>query len=210
MTVIDWYFDFVSPFAYLQGERLARDYPDIVLRPVPIVLGAVLSHWGTVGPAELPAKRRCTYRMVLWQARQLGIVTRFPPSHPFNSLAALRLALAAGSTLAAVTTIYRHVWRDGLAGDTPEALASVAAMLGIDDVATALADPAVKARLRDNTEQALARGVFGAPTLMVGDELFWGLDATDMAVAAMRDPALLAREGIDQADQVPIGVQRQR
>lgn len=210
MTTADWYFDFVSPFAWLQWELLQRDHPDVPTRPLPIVLGAVLSHWGTVGPAELPAKRRFTYRMVLWQARQLGIATRFPSTHPFNSLAAQRLVIAAGSTAEAVSAIYRHIWRDGLAGDTAHALAPVARALGIDDVEAALADPAVKAQLRSNTEQAIARGVFGAPTLVVGDELFWGLDATGMAVAALRDPGLLAREGIGQADDIPVGVQRAR
>lgn len=210
MSSVDLYFDFVSPFAWLQWERLLRDYPEVPLKPVPIVLGAVLSHWGTVGPAELPAKRRLTYRMVLWQARQLGIATRFPPAHPFNSIAAQRLAIAAGNSAEAVTAIYRHIWRDGLAGDTAQSLASVAATLGIDDVEATLFDPAVKSSLRTNTEQAIARGVFGVPTIMVGDELFWGLDATDMAIAAWRDPGLLSREGIDRADELPVGIERRR
>ncbi len=210
MNPADWYFDFVSPFAYLQWALLQRDHPDVPLTPVPVVLGAVLSHWGTVGPAELPSKRRFTYRMVLWQARQLGIATRFPPAHPFNSLAALRLSIAAGNRAEAVTAIYRHIWHDGKVGDTAQSLAPVAHALGIDDVEAALADPGVKAQLRDNTERAIARGVFGAPTLMVGDELFWGLDATDMAVATWREPGVLSREGIDLADALPVGVQRQR
>lgn len=210
MNTVDWYFDFVSPFAWLQWERLHRDHPQVPLKPVPVVLGAILSHWGTMGPAELPDKRRFTYRMVLWQARQLGIPTRFPPAHPFNSLAAQRLAIAAANTAEAITAIYRHIWRDGLSGDTAESLAPVAVAIGIDDVESAVADAAVKTQLRDNTAQAIARGVFGAPTLIVGDELFWGLDATDMAVAAWHEPGLLSREGFNEADELPIGVQRQR
>jgi 2-hydroxychromene-2-carboxylate isomerase len=210
MTPIDWYFDFVSPFAYLQLELLRREHPGVTLRPVPVVLGAILSHWGTIGPAELPTKRTFTYRFVLWQSRQLDIPLRFPPAHPFNSLAALRLAVATGAGIEAVTTIYRHIWRDGNAADTPESLASVAASLGIDDVATALADPSVKTILRANTEQAIARGVFGVPTLMAGDALFWGLDATGMALAVQVEPELLSPEAIGAADELPIGVQRAR
>ena len=60
MTPTDWYFDFVSPFAYLQLELLRREHPGVTLRPVPVVLGAILSHWGTIGPAELPTIRTFT------------------------------------------------------------------------------------------------------------------------------------------------------
>ena len=90
-----WYFDFISPFAYLQWRRLRSDHADIALNPKPVLLAAILNHVGQLGPAEIPQKRRHTYRIVLWQARQAGIPLRFPPAHPFNPLPALRLCLAA-------------------------------------------------------------------------------------------------------------------
>ena len=88
----DWYFDFISPFAYLQWMVLRRDHADLDINPKPLLFAGLLKHWGQLGPAELPGKRVHTYRLVLWQARQMGIALRFPPAHPFNPLPALRLA----------------------------------------------------------------------------------------------------------------------
>ena len=73
---LDWYFDFISPFAYLQWRRLRRDHPEVALNPKPLLFAAILNHVGQLGPAEIPQKRRHTYRIVLWQARAAGI----PPS----------------------------------------------------------------------------------------------------------------------------------
>ena len=77
-----WYFDFVSPFAYLHWQQLKvmPQFKSIV--PVPIAFGAVLHHLGNLGPAEIPAKRVFTYRQALWQARSAGVTLRFPPGHP--------------------------------------------------------------------------------------------------------------------------------
>ena len=192
-----WYFDFISPFAYLQWRRLHRDHPQVAvdLQPRPVLLAGLLQHWGTVGPAEIEPKRRFTYRFVLWQARQWSIPLTFPPAHPFNPLPALRLAIAADCTPLAVTTIFDHLWRDGRAGDTLEALAPVAAALGIADPAAAIASDAVKTRLRRHGEMAIAAGVFGVPTLVGGGEAFWGVDATAMALDWLRDP-----DGFDDPD----------
>ena len=89
-----WYFDFISPFAYLQWRRL-RDERRLALEPVPILFAAVLDHVGQKGPAEIPGKRTFTYRFVHWQARRAGVPLRFPPAHPFNPMAALRLCSGA-------------------------------------------------------------------------------------------------------------------
>jgi len=175
-----WYFDFISPFAYLQLHRIAALRERIEIIPKPIVFGALLKHHGQLGPAEIPGKRAFTYRFVQWQAEHEGIALRFPPAHPFNPLAALRLCIAAGSNWTAVSAIFEHLWRDGRNGDSADDLAAVAATLGIADVATAIAAEAVKTELRTNTEAAIAAGVFGVPTLQVDDLLFWGTDATPM------------------------------
>lgn len=183
-----WYFDFISPFAWLQWNQLGALRGRLQIRPVPVVLGALLAHFENKGPAEIPGKRDFTYRFVHWQARRAGVPLRFPPAHPFNPLAALRLAVALEARDAAVDAIFREVWEHGRAVDSVEAVAPLAARLGVDDVAATLASPAIKDRLRANTEAAIAAGVFGVPTLAVGDRLFWGNDATPMLVDWLDHP----------------------
>jgi len=206
----DWYFDFISPFAYLQWRRLCRDFPDLAARlnPKPVLLAGLLNHWGQLGPAELPGKRRHTYRMVLWQARQLAIPLRFPPAHPFNPLPSLRLCLAAPDRAAATDAIFRHLWEDGRSGDSAEALTPVAQALGIADPAAAMADPAVKQQLADNGVAAIALDIFGVPTTVVDNQLFWGNDATEMLQAYLRDRTLFDDEQMRRVDTIPAAVHR--
>jgi 2-hydroxychromene-2-carboxylate isomerase len=206
---LDWYFDFISPFAYLQWRRLREGHADVALNPKPVLFAAILDHVGQLGPAEIPQKRRHTYRIVLWQAREAGIPLHFPPAHPFNPLPALRLCLAAPDRMAAIDAIFAHIWERGLQGDSIGALADVADSLGIDDPAAAIARDEVKRELLANGEEAKALGVFGVPTLRVRDELFWGNDATELALAYARDPAALDAE-MRRVDQLPEAVQRRR
>ncbi len=206
---LDWYFDFISPFAYLQWRRLRRDHADVALNPKPLLFAAILNHVGQLGPAEIPQKRRHTYRIVLWQARELGIPLHFPPAHPFNPLPALRLCLAAPDRMRAIDAIFAHLWERGLQGDSIDALADVARSLGIADPAAAIARDEVKRELLANGEEAMALGVFGVPTLRVRDELFWGNDATELALAYARDPAVLDAE-MRRVDALPEAIQRKR
>ena len=205
---LDWYFDFISPFAYLQWRRLRRDHPEVALNPKPLLFAAILNHVGQLGPAEIPQKRRHTYRIVLWQARAAGIPLHFPPAHPFNPLPALRLCLAAPDRMQAIDAIFAHIWEHGRLADSIEALADVAASLGIDDPA-AIARDEVKRELLANGEEAMALSVFGVPTLRVRDELFWGNDATELALAFARDPGTLDAE-MRRVDAIPEAVQRRR
>lgn len=206
---LDWYFDFISPFAYLQWRRLRRDHADVALNPKPLLFAALLNHHGQLGPAEIPQKRRHTYRIALWQARELGIPLVFPPAHPFNPLPALRLCLAAPDRNAAIDALFAHLWERGLQGDSVETLAAVARALGIDDTATAIARDEVKRELQANGEEAIRLGVFGVPTLKVRGELFWGNDATGLALAYARDPAILDAE-MRRVDDLPEAIQRRR
>lgn len=201
-----WYFDFISPFAYLQWRKLQPLIHEHVIRPVPILFAAVLDAIGQRGPAEIPAKRTFTYRHVLWQAREAGVPLRFPPAHPFNPLHALRLCVATNSSPEAIDAIFSRIWAEGAPGDSPDVLAELAARLGTS--ADALAAPEVKAALRANTEQAIAAGVFGVPTLALGKSLFWGNDAHAFAIAVLRDPALLDEAEMRRLAELPIGVQR--
>ncbi len=200
-----WYFDFISPFAYLHWPKVKAMLDERAIELVPVVFAAVLAARGQKGPAEIPGKREFTYRHVLWQARREGVTLRFPPAHPFNPIAALRLCVAAGSTPQAIDAIFDWIWARGEAGDSIEALAPVAAALGIDAAAI---DEASKRALRANTDAALAAGVFGVPTLAFDGQLFWGFDAHDFALAALRDPGVLADAEMQRAATLPMGVSR--
>ena len=205
-----WYFDFISPYSYLQLERVRQWRSRIDITPVPVAFGAILNHLGSVGPAETPGKREFTYRIVQWQAEQAGIVLRFPPAHPFNPLAALRLCVAAGNGWPAVEAIFAHLWRDGRAGTNAAELAEVARALGIADVENATNADEVKSRLRANTDAAIAAGVFGVPTLRVGAELFWGNDASDMIEDWLAHPGRFDSAEYRRIANLPLGVQRRR
>ena len=179
--VADWYFDFVSPFAYLQSEQLAALAPRITVRYKPVLFAGILGAHGQLGPAEIPAKRAFTYRFVLWQAKRLGIPLKLPHEHPFNPLPLLRLAIACDCQASAIHRIFRFVWRDGRLPDLPIEWAELTQELDIADADARIAEPEVKDTLRRYTDEAIALGVFGVPTLALRGELFWGVDATQMA-----------------------------
>lgn len=201
-----WYFDFISPFAYLQWPKMRALMAEHAIVPVPILFAAILDARGQKGPAEIPTKREFTYRHVLWQAREAGVPLRFPPKHPFNPLPALRLCIAAGGSIASIDALFDWIWAQGNAADTVEALEPVREMLGIP--ADVIGSTEVKAMLRNCTEIALSAGVFGVPTLGLGNALFWGNDAHAFAVAVLRDPALLEEAEMRRVAGLPVGVQR--
>jgi 2-hydroxychromene-2-carboxylate isomerase len=208
MPRADWYFDFISPFAYLQSERLASLAPRLSIRYRPVLFAALLGANDHKGPAEIPAKRTFTYRFAYWQAKKLGIALKFPPEHPFNPLPLLRLAIACDCMPDAVHRIFRFVWCDGRLPDLPIEWAELVADLGVPAAHERIADADVKAALRANTDEAIARGVFGVPTLAIGDALFWGADATDMALDYVAAGCRFDDPEYTRIDALPAGVQR--
>ncbi|SFW58083.1 2-hydroxychromene-2-carboxylate isomerase [Luteibacter sp. UNCMF366Tsu5.1] len=205
---IAWYFDFVSMFSWLQWPAIRElaEKREVTLRP--ILLGALLKQMDQRGPAEISRKREFTYRYALWRARRDGVPLRFPPAHPFNPLPALRLCIAAGTTLDAVGSIFEWIWAHGRAADTAEALAPLAASLGIDDLHAALAAAEVKAALQANFEEAMRQQVYGVPTLAIGDELFWGSDAHAFAMDYLAHPEMFAEGEMARLGALPIGLSR--
>lgn len=201
-----WYFDVVSPFAYLQWQRLRR--LGLEVSPRPIVFAGLLDRLGQKGPAEIAGKREFTYRHVLWRAAREGIPMRLPPAHPFNPMPALRLCVAAGSTTQAVDTVMRHVWAEGRAVDDAQEQEALARALGLPSAQAALADPEVKARLRRSFDEAVRAGVFGVPTLAWRGELFWGDDATEMFLDFRRDPEAFRRGEQARVAALPVGAAR--
>jgi 2-hydroxychromene-2-carboxylate isomerase len=207
---ISWVFDLISPYSYLSFRQLALLPAGTELELVPVLFAGLLNHHGQVGNAEIASKRRFTYRFVLWRARKMGVPMKMPPAHPFNPLGALRLVIAAGSDLRAVETAFDFVFGQGRDVADPAVLVDLARALGVADVQAALNDPGVKQTLRNNTEWAIRRGVFGVPTFVIGAELFWGHDALEMAVDYLRDPAGFNDREMSRIDTLPVGVTRAR
>jgi 2-hydroxychromene-2-carboxylate isomerase len=207
---IFWVFDIISPFAYLSLKQLPRLPAGTEVQFVPVLFAGLLNHHGQVGPAEIDSKRRFTYRFVIWRARKMGVPMKMPPAHPFNPLHALRLIIAAGSALRSVETAFDFVFGQGRDVSDPAVLADLARQLGLPDVQAALHDPTVKERLRGNTDWAISKGVFGVPTFIAGDELFWGHDAFDMVTDYLREPALFSDPEMTRIDQLPVGVVRNK
>lgn len=205
---IVWYYDVISPYAYLALSRIEALAVGRNVRMRPIVLGAVLSHWGQLGPAEIPPKRLHTYRQCQFLAGQADVAFRFPPRHPFRSLDALRLLTALDSRPDAVRAVFDFVWSEGRDVSDRDERDALCRTLGIDDYEALIARTDAKARLRNGTEDAIAAGVFGVPTLAVGGELFWGLDAMPMALAYLDDPGLLGRGEMARISALPTGVER--
>lgn len=191
-----WYFDVISPFSYIalgEIEQLAQRI-DLIYRP--ILFAALLEHWRHLGPAEIPPKRLHTYRLCVFEAQRRGIPFRFPAHHPFNPLKPLRLLVALDATPSVVRTVMDRIWRDGLDLSTDANWRTTCAALGLDAAAaTALVEASeTKARLRANTEAAVKAGLFGVPTLQIGNELFWGADALPMARAYLENPDMFESE----------------
>jgi 2-hydroxychromene-2-carboxylate isomerase len=208
MKPAEWYFDFISPFSYLQIEAFDRLPPDVILTLRPVLFAGLLNHWGHKGPAEIPEKRRFTYRFVQWLAEHQGVPMKFPPVHPFNPIKALRLAIAVGNDVASVQTIFRHIWREGKSIDDAADWSELCLKIGIADPDMRINEPKVKDELKRNGERAVAAGVFGVPSFMIGGELFWGADATDMMLDYLRDPQRFASGELGRVATLPVGVER--
>ena len=192
MRTLDWYFDFISPFSYLQCARFPTLPAGIEVRRKPVLLAALLDQAGTLGPAEIPGKREFTYRQVLWLARRHGVPLQFPARHPFNPLSALRLAVAVGASSDIVRRIFDFIWAEGRDPSDSTQFVALAEALELADAGARIADPVVKARLKSNTDEALAAGVWGVPTFVIDGLCFWGFDSGDMLLDYLADPSLFS------------------
>lgn len=206
MRAATWYFDFVSPFAYICLHRLKELPFDLSIEYRPVLFAGLLNHWGQKGPAELPTKRRYTYRWSHWWAHSLGIPLRYPAAHPFNPLHHLRLAIACGSKPEAIRRIFEAVWTTGR--DASDQAVFGALCKELDVAPEALNAPEVKDTLRKNTETAALRGVFGVPTFEIDGELFWGADSIGFLRAFLADPAVARNGEMQRLDGLPVAAAR--
>ena len=211
MKHITFHFDVISPYAYLAFERLPEALQglsyEVEYRPV--LFAAFLKHHGQLGPAEIAPKRDWTYRQVLWLAHAHGIPMQMPAAHPFNPLAALRLAIACGEggrvNRYVAESVFRHVWRGGGDAGDAQRLDPLRALL---EPARDPKGDAVKAELKANTDAAIARGLFGVPTCEVDGKLFWGFDGLPLVRAYLEGNDWFASGAWEQAAAVPPGKTR--
>jgi 2-hydroxychromene-2-carboxylate isomerase len=213
MKHITFYFDVISPYAYLAFEHMPHALQGISYQVTykPVLFAGVLKHHGQLGPAEIVPKRQWTYRQVQWLAKQLDVEMKLPFAHPFNPLPLLRLAVACGvnglPNRYVVETLFRHVWRTGLNAENATRI----------DILTKALKPAqdpnsqeVKALLKAHTETAIQDGVFGVPTFKVDGKLFFGLDALPMLAAYLKNDAWFEGSCWEDVLSIPIGTSRQK
>ncbi|HEV2111662.1 MAG TPA: 2-hydroxychromene-2-carboxylate isomerase [Gammaproteobacteria bacterium] len=203
-----WYFDLISPFSYLHLKQFGQLPADLEIKFIPVLFAGLLKHWEQRGPAEIPPKRVYTYRHVTWLGQHLGIRFKIPPAHPFNPLQALRLLIASGPSREHVETAFDMIWGEGMDLMDTQNLAELGKRLGVKDVPAALADETVKAKLKANTDEAISKGVFGVPTFLIGDALFWGQDSLEMMLDYLKDPGLFDTPEMRRVHNLPIGMAR--
>jgi 2-hydroxychromene-2-carboxylate isomerase len=191
---IDFYFDVGSPASYLAWTQLPAlaEAAGAQLNYCPMLLGAVFQATVNSSPVLIPAKGRWMLADFARFSRRYGVAFRFPPNFPLNTLQLMRAAVAVQLHAperfnAYLEAIFSALWADGLDLAEPVNVAKVLAAAGFDPAQLlALAQqPEVKERLRETTETAVARGVFGAPSMFVGDELFFGQDRLDFVKQAL-------------------------
>ena len=211
MKKVDWYFDFISPFAYLQFSQFKRFENDLSITIHPVVFGALLKHWGQLGPAEIVPKRIFTYRFFKWKADRLGIEYTMPPSHPFNPLPALLSCIAGNSTYEVTKEIFDIIYKQGEQPDQKEGKEKLEALsTKYPSEYSELDESALKKILRTNTSRAIENGVFGVPTFVVDQQIFWGGDSSDMMLDFIKNPELFSSEEMQRVSSMPMGLIRNK
>lgn len=197
MKRIEFYYDLVSPFSYLAQTQIGRirdeTGAEVVWRPM--LLGAVHKLTGNSAPISVPAKGRYSFKDIHRWAALYGAPLDFPKSFPFRTVTTMRAAVFC-ETLGKLEDFTREAFRvyweegnppDGLEADESEHISEVARRIGAEpqEVLEGASEQSVKNKLKEETERAVERGVFGAPAFFVGEEMFWGNDRLHFVEAAL-------------------------
>lgn len=186
MKSFEFWFDVGSPAAYLAWKRLpsfaAANHAAVVHKPM--LLGGVFKATGNASPVTIPAKGKWLFADLARAAQRDGVPLGYPPDFPVNTLALMRAAIGLQQKSPERFVAFVDAAFDSIFGiprkDIREGGFDPDAILALTN------DPGIKAALIRNTEEAVSRGVFGAPTFFVGDELFWGQDRMDDVARALR------------------------
>jgi len=191
---VDFYFDYGSPTSYLAYTQM----PGVAKRTgatvnyLPILLGGVFQATGNRSPVEVAAKGKWMQGDLQHFAERYNVPYKWNPHFPINTLPLMRGATYAareGFLLPYSDAIYKAVWADGLNMGDPAVIGKVLQEAGIDaqKVIAATQEQAVKDSLKDTTQQAIERGLFGAPTFFVGERMHFGQDRLPYVEELLRD-----------------------
>jgi 2-hydroxychromene-2-carboxylate isomerase len=190
---LEFYYDYGSPYSYLadtQVEAIAKRAGASLVRR-PMLLGGVFKATGNASPMTVPLKSKWSaFDMPMW-AKHYGVPFNRNPFFPVNTLALMRGAAAAqidGIFERYHPAIYKAMWIDGINLNDIGEVAKVLAAAGLDAarIGNRIQDQDVKDRLKATTDEAVARGVFGAPTSFVGDMMFFGNDRLPFVEMALK------------------------
>ncbi|MFJ4495744.1 2-hydroxychromene-2-carboxylate isomerase [Pseudomonas atacamensis] len=192
---VEFYFDLGSPTTYLAHTQLAQICADTKseLIYIPMLLGGVFKATGNASPAVIPAKGRYMFQDLDRFAKRYGVQLRFNPHFPINTLILMRavtgMQMRQSQRFAEfVDCLFKALWVEGRNLNDPQTVAAVLTENGFDpqEIIALTNDESVKAALKENTEAAIKRGVFGAPSMFIGDQLFFGQDRLDFVEEALR------------------------
>ncbi len=192
---VEFFFDLGSPATYLAHTQLPKicKQTDSQLIYRPMLLGGVFKATGNASPITVPAKGRYMFQDLDRYAKRYGVQLKFNPNFPINTLMLMRAVT--GMQLrhperfqAFIDCLFHALWVERCSLDDPATVAAVLTQNGFDpnEVLAMTADETVKAALKENTEEAVQRGVFGAPSMFIGDQLFFGQDRLDFVLEALR------------------------
>ena len=180
---LSFYFDYISHNAYLAWKQLPRlaDAYELKVKPVPVLFAGFLNQYGQLGPAEIPPKVRWMTKDVIRKAKLLDLPFAPPASHPFNPLLPLRvssLPLEEDDRYQLIDALFDATWSRSLDVSLADVVISTCDDIGLsgNDLVRQAATQVVKRTLAERTRSAIEAGVFGVPTFVVDQELFWGFD----------------------------------
>jgi 2-hydroxychromene-2-carboxylate isomerase len=187
MKQLIFYFDYISPFSYFAWLRL-QDFKDTNIIYRPVALGPLLNHWGIKGPGEVTPKREFLLKQCLRYAHKANIPFTTPKTHPFNSLYALRLSLSSvGGELQPkiIQAQWKAGWQNRIDMADPEELKLNLSQAGLaaEELFEKSFSREARTELKSNIQMALDAGVFGVPSMVIGEELFWGNDSLEDVMA---------------------------
>ncbi|NVK30508.1 MAG: DsbA family protein [Gammaproteobacteria bacterium] len=189
MKRVEFYFDYISPYAYLAFRALNRLPANVEVKLKPVVVGALMQAHGIRFPVDVPLKHDYSKRHCQWLAAKRMTPFKIPSQHPFNSIPLLRLTLLAQTARGVVDDCFRFVWTEG---HTPADEAQFEALIArvadrVNMPASLLreqlnADP-IKAELKLQTQAAAELGLFGTPIFMYNGKAYFGQDSMEMLTA---------------------------